>query len=280
MSGTSMATPTCAGASALVRQYFREGFLASGARNVSAGIAPSASLVKAIMVHAGQPMWFQESSVWTLPPSLPHFSQGFGRVDLNSVLYFGAQTPFKLRVLDREVVQDQQTRHYCFLAASQSSYTRFRASLVWTDPPAPAWSQRTLIHDLNLMVQDPSRRLYFGNNLTDGGNAIKDSANNCEQVTIANATGGIYRVMVEGPAPTAAPPTARASWASAPASSVTRETTAASPLLPSSARPSASRSPTTLPAPTPARRFLLLLSARPPSSSSSCPTRASAARAS
>ncbi|EKX33764.1 hypothetical protein GUITHDRAFT_90664, partial [Guillardia theta CCMP2712] len=153
MSGTSMATPTCAGASALVRQYFREGFLSSGARNASAAMAPSASLVKAIMIHAGQPMWYTESSTWRLPPSLPHVSQGFGRVDLESVLYFGPSTPFKLKVHDREVVEDQQTRHFCFLAPSRPSSLVFRASLVWTDPPAPVGSQRTLMHDLNLMVQ-------------------------------------------------------------------------------------------------------------------------------
>ncbi|EKX54911.1 hypothetical protein GUITHDRAFT_44499, partial [Guillardia theta CCMP2712] len=153
MSGTSMATPICAGAAALVRQYFREGFLSSGVRNTSNGIAPSASLIKAVMIHAGQPMWFLEESTWKFPASLPHFSQGFGRVVLDSVLYLGPETPFKLKVWDREVVQNQRVRHFCFLAASQSSYSRFRATLVWPDPPAPVWSKLTLMHNLNLIVQ-------------------------------------------------------------------------------------------------------------------------------
>ncbi len=57
MSGTSMATPCCAGAAALVRQYLREGRQVGGG---GAGVVnPSAALVKAIMLGGAQPLYVQ-----------------------------------------------------------------------------------------------------------------------------------------------------------------------------------------------------------------------------
>ena len=57
MSGTSMATPCCAGAAALVRQYLREGRHLE--ENVS--LNPSAALVKAVMLGGGQTLYTQVS---------------------------------------------------------------------------------------------------------------------------------------------------------------------------------------------------------------------------
>ncbi len=51
-----MATPTCAGGAALVRQYFMEGYHHAGVKNVDMGIVPPASLIKAMMIHSGIPM--------------------------------------------------------------------------------------------------------------------------------------------------------------------------------------------------------------------------------
>ena len=51
MSGTSMATPLCAGHAALVRQYFRLGFYPAGAPTPAAAFSPTAALVKAVMIQ-------------------------------------------------------------------------------------------------------------------------------------------------------------------------------------------------------------------------------------
>lgn len=50
--GTSMATPVMAGAAALVRQYFADGFYPTGKKTASDGFSPSAALVKAMLVSS------------------------------------------------------------------------------------------------------------------------------------------------------------------------------------------------------------------------------------
>lgn len=52
--GTSMATPVVAGASALVRQYFLQGYYPCGSKRCSTSIAPSGALVKAVLANGAQ----------------------------------------------------------------------------------------------------------------------------------------------------------------------------------------------------------------------------------
>jgi hypothetical protein len=51
-----MAAPVCAGAAALVRQYFMNGYYARGMRNASAGFAPSGALIKAMLINSAKPL--------------------------------------------------------------------------------------------------------------------------------------------------------------------------------------------------------------------------------
>lgn len=50
--GTSMATPVVAGALALIRQYFVDGWYPSGAPQAAASFLPSAPLLKAVLLGA------------------------------------------------------------------------------------------------------------------------------------------------------------------------------------------------------------------------------------
>ena len=65
-SGTSMSTPLVAGAAALVRQYFTDGFYsvtaaAAGAwPKLSSGFAPSAALLKATIINSASPLLFND----------------------------------------------------------------------------------------------------------------------------------------------------------------------------------------------------------------------------
>ena len=54
LSGTSMATPTLAGAAALVRQYLQEGWYPSGTKVAEDGFEPMGALVKAVLINSAK----------------------------------------------------------------------------------------------------------------------------------------------------------------------------------------------------------------------------------
>jgi len=185
--GTSMATPICAGGAALVRQYFTQGFAASGVRDDTKGFMPSGTLVKAMMIQSGQPMQNYET--------LPNVHVGFGRVDLSAVLWF-ADSTFKLSTLDREEVTQGASNEYCYSLQSQS---QFKVSLVWTDKEGPTYSEKALLQDLDLVVIDAQGNELLGNGWEDeNGAAVRDDRNNVEQVTINQAVAGTYKVKILG----------------------------------------------------------------------------------
>jgi hypothetical protein len=185
MSGTSMATPSCAGASALVRQYFREGYHVNGVRNTSAGLNATAALLKAVMIHSGRPVYTMQGGSFVLPQKMPDLSQGYGRVELLSVLRFHGESGFNLSVWNKEQVSDGSSRHYCLVV--NPGATLLRVSIVWTDPPGSLVSNRVLINDLDLSVVTSDESFYFGNahtqwNEVHGSHAVIDELNNAEQV--------------------------------------------------------------------------------------------------
>lgn len=189
LSGTSMATPGCAGGAALVRQYFEQGFFEP---TRTLGFSPTGALVKAVMLHSGHPMWYTVNGARFFPAKLPHESQGYGRVDLSTVLWFGDESLFTLKYYNRETVQMGESPGYSFDVTSGS---QFKVTLVWMDVEgSPAQSNtKVLIQDLDLIVESPSGALTLGNHL-DG--KVADHANNNEQVTIGSAEPGVYTVKI------------------------------------------------------------------------------------
>jgi len=189
--GTSMASPGAAGAGVLVRQYFKEGWYPSGSPNPGDSINPSAALVKAMLICSADP----SMSGYTVPDN----NIGWGRIDLDSVLYFAGDTK-KLAVVDDQT--GLSTGQYVeYIYNVQSGSVPFRVVLVWTDYPATAGAGKKLINDLHLLVTDPNGNQYKGNVYSGGQSTTGGSYDtlNVEECVRRNApTPGNWTVRVSG----------------------------------------------------------------------------------
>lgn len=185
LSGTSMATPTAAGAASLVRQYFSEGFYPSGRRTAADAFEPSAALLKATLIAGAREMASQ---------SILDSGQGFGRIQLDDSLYFEGDDRRLLAVEGTPLTQGTTAR----IRFETDQTGPLKVVLVWTDPPGAAFSGRALVNDLNLSVVAPNES-YLGNVLQSdrsvpGGTA--DSVNVEELVYLPNAPAGVYEATV------------------------------------------------------------------------------------
>jgi hypothetical protein len=192
MDGTSMSSPSAQGAAALVRQYFSDGWYPTGAANPGDSVAPSAALLKAMLVNSADPSITGYTSV-------PNQNIGWGRIDLDSVLYFSGDNK-KLAVVDELTgLSTGQYVEYTYTVSSSS--VPLRIALVWTDYPAIAGAGRKLINDLHLTVTDPSSNQYKGNVYASGqsvSGGSYDTLNVEECVRINSPTSGDWTVRIDG----------------------------------------------------------------------------------
>ncbi|HEX7154533.1 MAG TPA: S8 family serine peptidase [Thermoanaerobaculia bacterium] len=188
--GTSWASPTIAGAAALVRQYYTDGFYPTGAANEANRMNPSAALLKATLIASAQQVPYRWDGTRRLTAApVPSFEQGFGFPALDNALYFSGDTG-KLRVVDTATG----------LAAGESASmqltvrpgTPLKAVLVWTDPPGTpsTGSFPQLVNDLDLRISGPGGTRY-------GNGHAPDRLNNVEMVNVADVSAGTYTITVE-----------------------------------------------------------------------------------
>jgi len=178
--GTSWASPTIAGAAALVRQYFTDGYYPSGTPNAADRFTPSAALLKATLIAAARRVpYLMTSNGLVDSKPVPSNEQGFGFPVLGDVLYFPGNAA-KLRVSDSDIADGQTSTAQVVVHPG----TPFKAVLVWTDPPGVP-----LVNDLDLRVTDPSGSVFYGN-------GQPDHVNNVEAVSITQPLAGTYTISV------------------------------------------------------------------------------------
>jgi hypothetical protein len=194
-SGTSWASPSVAGAAALVRQYYTDGFYPSGIATASDALAPSAALLKATLIASARPARYRGNPVDNrridaLPA--PSYEQGWGFPVLDDALYFAGDAR-KMKVVDVPLSSGLALGQTSTVTVTAKAGTPFRAVLVWTDPPGhvAGISDTTpqLVNDLDLQVRTPSGVQY-------GNGAEPDRLNNVEVVSIAEPAAGSYTIFV------------------------------------------------------------------------------------
>eukprot|EP00904_Undaria_pinnatifida_P010402 jgi/Undpi1/6492/HiC_scaffold_20.g08971.m1 len=234
-SGTSMSCPVAAGAAALVRQYFDDGYYAvdvearGGLCSASStttrrrggggggdfsfaceSFSPSGALVKAMLIHGANAMGGSTD---------PDGERGFGRVHLESAMPFDGEDLWALYVEDNDgsttgvgkieafAVEDrgfvitEADAEAAVEAGSGSGPGGIRVTLVWMDPPATAASSVQLVHDLDLYLEGPDGTLWTTNGVCGGGDESScslDDSNNVERIVVpaSDITSGTWTARV------------------------------------------------------------------------------------
>ncbi len=192
--GTSPATALVAGAAALVRQYFGDGFFPTGSRNAANRRAASGALVRAVLIHAGVPREREAT---------PNTNVGFGHLRLQRALKIGSRGPSTMFLVDGEqpVSGTVRQRHFCLRVTGDAGIVTepLRASLVWSDPAGmSAMATTVLLNNLDLTLTNArTNETFIGNSALYGG--VADRANNLEQATAPGSlleVGHTWRVTV------------------------------------------------------------------------------------
>lgn len=195
VAGTSWSAPLVAGAAALARHYFRDGFYPSGAANPADRMEPSAALIKATLIASARAVpRIATTSGDQLAEAVPSYEQGFGFPVLDRALHFAGESR-KLRVLDRGTAGGLSTGEIVEFRLTVDSGEPLEVALVWTDPAvAKASGSPALVNDLDLELAGPEGTVHFGNAALNGG--VPDRVNNVEKVVVAAPAEGEWVVRI------------------------------------------------------------------------------------
>jgi hypothetical protein len=177
--GTSMASPTVCGISALVLQDYRSQFGLPDPRN---------STLKVLLAHTA----FDRGN-----PG-PDYQFGYGSVRAQSAVDFMRLGQF----VEDTVLETGDTVLFTVTVAPGAS--ELRLTLAWDDAPAMPGVLGSLVNDLDLVVRDPSnvqRHVWTLNPTAPASNAVQSGPNrldNLEQVLVSAPTAGVWTVEVTG----------------------------------------------------------------------------------
>lgn len=176
--GTSMASPTVAGITALLLEHHR---------NLSPGSDdPRNSTIKAILAQ----------TALDLGNTGPDYQFGYGSVRASDA----ALLMLNRNYTETEVSQGGSATFQVTVNAGSD----FKATLAWDDAPAIPNIDTALVNNLDLVVTDPNGVRHFPwtlNPASPDSPAVQnqeDDVNNIEQVFVANAVPGVWTVEIRG----------------------------------------------------------------------------------
>jgi Subtilase family len=207
LSGTSMAAPAIAGAAALTRQYFTDGFYPSGVATPADALTPTGALLKATLINTGQDITQIDAFLGRSVAGYPTNTEGWGRVYVDEALFFPGDTRrlivHDVRNTDLQALNTTDIATHTFNVTG--SIEQLRVTLAFTDVEGVPLSASPVVNNIDLEVQDPLGTIYLGNDFdqpngvsTTGGTA--DPLNNIENVHISAPMTGTWTVRIVGTA--------------------------------------------------------------------------------
>ena len=182
LSGSSMATPVVAGASAMARQFLRE----------EVGLtSPNSDLIRAILVNGAEDIGELD---------VPNPREGWGQLNISNSIFPQSNGINQTLFLDQD--RNLLPGHSFIYTFEVSGNNEFDATLSWNDREGSASADQNasrLVNDLDLVVTSPSGEQFKGNDFANGfslstGNV--DNLNNLERVKIASTESGIWTVKI------------------------------------------------------------------------------------
>ena len=162
--GTSFSAPILAGYAAIVRQYFMDGWYPSGFLHPNDGFTPSGALMKAILVHGGQPLQYISDGATSTKTSWGDDHQGYGRTQLDTVLSFLRNSTLNGLTFFVKGAVDPKSPHYAELSRGESHQYQFTARNVKNLSPIRVSSSKRASPQINFVLTDHSclhRLLWF-----------------------------------------------------------------------------------------------------------------------
>ena len=170
MSGTSMATPVSAGATALLLQHLIEN------QNVS---NPSSALIKGIFAATSVDMIGQYNDVTNgAGQTAPNNHEGWGRINLSSAI--------SASFVDRESLSTGDERGWS--VSVPTSAPTMQVMLSYNDKTSSPSVSANLVNDVDLAVKDPSG--VWTN--------LSDSINNLKGLTFTSPAQGVWEIHIIG----------------------------------------------------------------------------------
>ncbi|MCD6327532.1 S8 family serine peptidase [bacterium] len=193
MQGTSMACPVTAGLSALVRQYYVDGYYPTGSKVPGDAFIPSAALLKATLVNCAANM-----SGDYIDGPIPSTGQGWGRILLDDALFFPGDD-CQLMVFD--VSPGLLHGHSDTFEIKSNGSCKLEITLVWTDYPSTLSASQNIVNNLDLALVTPDAATYKGNNYSGGASVVGgsfDAINVVECIQINEPISGNYEIEITG----------------------------------------------------------------------------------